>query len=119
MIQFAQNQIRKNKLLKELKRITRIIIKDYSPEKIILFGSLASDQIHSLSDIDIAIVKSTKKRFIERLYEVSLLVKPKLGVHFLVYTPQELESMVQENRLFLTKEILGKGHVLYARKPLV
>ena len=116
MIKFAKIQTRKNQLNKELKRITRIIIQHYTPEKIFLFGSLAMDNIHPSSDIDLAIIKSTPERFIQRLHDVHLLTRPKVGVHFLVYTPKEFDQMVQEDRYFLTKEILSKGQVIYERK---
>jgi hypothetical protein len=37
----------------ELNRIVDVIVNDYRPEKIILFGSLANDDIHNFSDIDL------------------------------------------------------------------
>lgn len=39
---------RKEILEKELKRIVDVIIKGYSPEKIILFGSLAGGHVHGM-----------------------------------------------------------------------
>lgn len=107
---------RKEVLDAELKRVVDLIIKEYSPEKIILFGSLATNNIHEWSDIDLAIIKSTDKRFIDRLHEVHLKVKPRVGVNFIVYTPEELRRMIEEKRYFLVQEILGKGEVLYERQ---
>ncbi|MBU1366471.1 MAG: nucleotidyltransferase domain-containing protein [Candidatus Omnitrophica bacterium] len=104
---------RKHILNEEVKRITEVVIREYSPEKIILFGSLAAGNIHEWSDIDLVIIKSTAKRFIDRLHDIHLLVKPKVGVNFIVYTPQEVQKMVEENRYFLVKEIFAKGKVLY------
>ena len=88
------------------------IVKEYSPEKIILFGSLAENKVHQWSDIDLAIVKETKERFIERLHKVHLMASPSIGVNFIVYTPQEVQSMLEQNHYFLTDEILKKGKVL-------
>lgn len=104
---------RKETLQKELNRITDIIINKYEPEKIILFGSLSSGDIHEWSDIDLAIIKETKKRFIERLHEVSLLTLPMLGVNFIVYTPEEFQDMVTQRQYFVVDEILKKGKVVY------
>jgi len=106
---------RKHTLNEELKRIVGLLIEEYSPEKIILFGSLATNNIHEWSDIDLAIIKDTDKRFMDRLHEVHLLTRPKVGVNFIVYTNKELQNMVEENRYFLVKEILEKGEVLYEK----
>lgn len=107
---------RKHILDEELKRIVGLIIKEYAPEKIILFGSLVTGNMHPYSDIDLVIIKSTNKRFIDRLYEVHLLARPKVGVNFIVYTPSEVQNMLEENRYFLVKEILEKGEVLYGKQ---
>jgi predicted nucleotidyltransferase len=107
---------RKQILNEELKRIVELIIREYAPQKIILFGSLATNHIHEWSDIDLAIIKDTDKRFLDRLHEVHLMTKPRVGVNFIVYTPFELQRMLDENRYFLVKEILGKGEVLYERR---
>lgn len=107
---------RKHILNEELKRVVKLIVKEYAPEKIILFGSLVTGKIHPYSDIDLVIIKFTNKRFIDRLHEVHLMSKPKVGVNFIVYTPSELQKMIEEERYFLIKEILGKGEVLYERQ---
>lgn len=107
---------RKHILNEELKRIVELIIREYSPQKIILFGSLVTGNIHPYSDIDLVIIKSTTKRFIDRLHEVHLMARPKVGVNFIVYTPSEVQKMLEENRYFLVKEILKKGEVLYEKQ---
>lgn len=107
---------RKHILNDELKRIVELVVKEYSPEKIILFGSLVNNNIHEWSDIDMVVIKDTNKRFLDRLHEVHLMTKPKVGVNFIVYTPNELRKMIEENRYFLVKEILGKGKVLYEKQ---
>lgn len=112
----AQIIERKKDLRKELKRIVDVIVKGYSPQRIILFGSLANGQIHEWSDIDLVIIKKTKERFLNRIHNVRLMTHPKVGVDFIVYTPQELEGMKKEGRRFLIKEILEKGEMLYERE---
>ncbi len=107
---------RKENLEREIRRIVNIIIQEYSPEKIILFGSLANGNIREWSDIDLVIIKKTRERFIKRLHEIRLMTDPGEGVDFIVYTPQEVKDMQKENRRFLVKEILEKGKVLYERK---
>ncbi len=109
-------KMRKQELNRELQRIVKVLIEDYQPEKIILFGSLANGRVGEWSDIDLVIIKNTRKRFMERLKEVIKLTMPEVGVDFLVYTPTEVERAVQEGRVFLKKEILGRGMVIYNRE---
>jgi predicted nucleotidyltransferase len=106
-------QKRRTILENELKRLTEIIIKDYAPEKIILFGSLASGRIHDYSDIDLVIIKDTTERFIERIHKVHLMTSPNVAVNFIVYTPQEVKRLEAQNHYFIVQEILKKGKVIY------
>lgn len=112
------NQVlnRKEILKKELDRIIDIIINKYTPEKIILFGSLSSGAVHEWSDIDLVIIKITNKKFIERLHEVSMLTMPMLGVNFIVYTPDEFQDMITKGCYFVVDEILRKGKIIYGRE---
>jgi len=106
---------RKQRLLAELERIVDVLIEQYQPEKIILFGSLAKGQLSEWSDLDLAIIKRTKRRFLDRLIDVALLTMPVIGVDFIVYTPEEIEKAQRENRYFIVDEILGSGKVLYEK----
>lgn len=47
---------------KEIKRITKQIVKNYNPEKIILFGSFAYGKPKPSSDIDLLIIKKSRKK---------------------------------------------------------
>ena len=46
----------------KLKEITDKIVKEYQPEKIILFGSWAWGEPHEWSDVDLFIIKRSEKR---------------------------------------------------------
>ena len=103
----------REKILKiELERIVKIIIKDYKPEKIILFGSLVHGEIHKWSDIDLLVIKKTNKRPIERCIDIAKLIHPKLGIDIFVYTPEEYEILLKE-RFTLLLEIQKKGKIIY------
>ncbi len=103
--------VRKTELENELARIVSVLINEYEPLKIILFGSLVSGDIHEFSDIDLIVIKNSQKDFYERLKEVGLLVMPELGADILVYTSEEFD--IVRNRLFFREEVLKKGKVLY------
>ena len=101
-------------LKKWLRIIVRKLIEDYKAEKIILFGSLVNGKIDDASDIDLVIVKQTKKRFLERGLEVGMLCYAPIGVDYFVYTPGEFHQAASEN-MFFQQEVLAKGKVLYEK----
>lgn len=102
----------KTKLRKELKVVVEKLKKEYRPQKIILFGSTATNQIHNWSDLDIIIIKPTKKRFYDRIGEVNALLPHNVPLDLLVYTPKEFKRMTKDN-LFIRQEILEKGKIVY------
>lgn len=100
-----------------ISRLAKIIAKKYRPEKIILFGSYAYGKPDVESDIDLLIVKETKKSFFERLYEVRRIAsKARHGYPFepVVMTPKEIKGRLEIGDQFF-EEVLSKGKVLYAR----
>jgi predicted nucleotidyltransferase len=106
------SQKRKQKLEAELQRIILEIIK-LGVEKIILFGSLSSGDVHKSSDIDLIIVKKTEKKFLERLEEFYNYLNPQVAVDILVYTPEEFEEMKKNNPFIITA--LKHGRIIYER----
>ncbi len=104
---------RKAQLEQELKRATEVLVREYQPQRMILFGSLAHGAVHEWSDIDLAIVKETPSRFIDRIGDVLHLVHPRVAFNVIVYTPKEVTQMKAQNHDFWVDEIVGKGKVLY------
>jgi len=92
-----------------------ILKTEYKPEKIILFGSLADGNVKEWSDIDLLIVKKSKKRFLDRIGEIIELCSPSVGTDFIVYTPEEFRRLAEEEP-FIQEEILKKGTVLYEQQ---
>ena len=90
----------------------RVLIDHHRPEKVFLFGSLASGRVREMSDLDLVVVKRTDERFLDRIARVLNLLEPKVGVDVLVYTPEEFERMRSE-RPFFRDEVLRQGKLLY------
>lgn len=99
-------------------------LKVYQPESIILFGSHARGTAGADSDLDVVVVKRTKKRRTERLDDVLNLIYPgkrfdtwpKGGVDIVVYTPEELRERYELGDYFV-EDILREGRVLYGKGP--
>ncbi|MBC7218327.1 MAG: nucleotidyltransferase domain-containing protein [Candidatus Caldatribacterium sp.] len=105
---------RRTLLEEELSRIVTLLIEKYQPEKIVLFGSLARGHVHEWSDIDLLIIKETEKRPIERILEVVRLVRPRVGIDLFVYSPSEIETMLEEKISFV-HDIMKTGKILYEK----
>jgi uncharacterized protein len=84
----------------------------YDPERIILFGSHARGE--PAADIEVAIIKETSDRFLDRLKVVYERWTLPVAVDILVYTPMEWTQMIEEERGFILR-ILREGREIYAR----
>ncbi|MCS6950911.1 MAG: nucleotidyltransferase domain-containing protein [Armatimonadota bacterium] len=98
----------------ELQRWVQLLIEHENPQRILLFGSLATGNIEEWSDVDLVIIQETNLRFLDRTREMLRLLNPRVSVDILVYTPEEFERLLQE-RPFVRHEIWEKGKVLYER----
>ena len=84
---------RKEALEKELHRIVATLIEKYQPEKVILFGSLATGRIHEWSDIDLLIIKETDERPIDKATNIrQMLNYPRIAIDIFAYTPGKLNG---------------------------
>ena len=77
------------------------IIRNYTPQKIMLFGSYARGEAHEGSDIDLMLIKETSRRFIDRITDVIRLNNTLLSLEPLVYLLSEFEAMKKEKRDFI------------------
>lgn len=108
-------QERERSLKEELARILEIIKREYAPEKIVLFGSLAEERVHEWSDIDLLIIKRTDKRPIERTMELVGLIRPKIGIDLFIYTPEEYDVLLNERYSFIVN-IVKTGKTVYEKR---
>lgn len=107
---YSQLQTAKN----ELKLIIQKLTAGYKPEKIILFGSLARKKVTNSSDIDLLIVKRTRKNPWARLREADRYIDHDFPVDFLVYTPEEIKQRLKMGDSFV-EDIIEKGKVVYEK----
>lgn len=75
--------------VQELKNLKR----ELEAEQMFLFGSVARQEQHELSDVDTLIVLKTTKRFHERIGDVLDRYSGKLPLQPIVYTPDEFITM--------------------------
>ncbi len=99
---------------KEIKKITKLIVRKYKPEKIILFGSFALGKQNEDSDVDLLIIKKTRKKFLRRLFELRKIIDGEIPLDLLVRTPDEIEKRLNLGDFFY-QDIIKKGKCLYDR----
>ncbi len=98
----------------EVERIVTQISRSYSPEKIILFGSLATGHPSEAHDIDLLVIKETDKDPWQRTREVNRLFEHTAPIDLLVYTPDEIKARIEMNDFFVL-DIMEHGKVVYER----
>jgi predicted nucleotidyltransferase len=91
-------------------------LKKYRPQKVILFGSAARGEADAQSDLDLIVIKDTQESFIERLETMAKLCPPGVHADILVYTPEEIRTMMEEQNPFII-QALQEGRLLYEAKP--
>ncbi len=99
----------------KIKKICQVIAEKFKPEKIILFGSFAWGRPTFDSDVDLLIIKKTKKDFIQTQMKVRRIINGELPVDILVKTPAELEKRLRL-RDFFFEDVIKKGKVIYEKK---
>ena len=105
----------KSKVKREIKWFTSCIIKKIRPEKIILFGSYAYGRPSRDSDVDLFVIKNTKKRLIQIRIEIDRLLSDRtLPLDVVVRTPSDVQKRLHLGDSF-TKEVMAQGKILYEK----
>jgi len=107
----------KKVLNKEIQAIVERLASGYDPEKVILFGSAARGEFKKGSDIDLLIVKGSRKKKVFRIkdvFEVLRPIKRKVPLEPLVYTPAELQERINLGDFFIERA-LKEGRALYEK----
>ncbi len=93
--------------------IVDIIAKEFSPEKIIVFGSVARHEAQDGSDLDLLIVMDTDAPKRKRSSPIYLrLFDLCIEMDLIVVTPEEFESKSRDEYSFIN-EIVNTGVVAF------
>ena len=94
------------------------IVKNYDPEKIIMFGSLARGEQNENSDLDLLVIKKTdvpaNKRGIE-VWNYLLSSRYMFPIDILVFTPNEIEKDKNNSYTFIY-DAMSSGKTVYEKK---
>ena len=98
--------------MKEIRDLTSQIAREFSPDRIILFGSYAYGQPGNDSDVDILVVLAFEGKPVRKAIEIRNRVNAGLPLDLIVRTPEQLAERVAQNDWFI-REILERGRTLY------
>lgn len=92
-----------------IKQITQF----YHPEKLILFGSAATDTMNENSDVDLIVVKQTTEPKHKRSASIyKHLMALKIPLDIVVYTPNEYNEEAKNSYSFLHNALIN-SKVMY------
>jgi len=92
------------------------IVEDINPRQVVLFGSQATGDATSESDLDLLVVHdgTETNRAVRRRLD-RLFLNRRFGLDLIVRTPLEVERNLADSNPFYTEHIFGKGVVVYER----
>jgi len=92
------------------------IVENFSPEKIMLFGSRVWGKPGEWSDVDMLVIIKSHEPTAQLSAKIATRVKPRfVPVDILVRTPDEIEHRIKIGDHFI-KKILAHGKLLYERR---
>jgi predicted nucleotidyltransferase len=95
-----------------IRNVTRQIVQQFHPQKVILFGSYAYGQPTKDSDADLLVVMDTDESPLHMAAEIAAAIEHPFPLDIVVRTPVEFASGVHRRGVFAT-EVATKGITLY------
>ena len=95
-----------------IRKVTRQIVQQFRPQKVILFGSYAYGQPTEDSDVDLLVVMDTDASPLHVAAKIAAAIEHPFPLDIVVRTPGEFASAVQRRGVFAT-EVATKGITLY------
>ena len=99
-------------IMAKIDRFSQAIAKHYNPERILLFGSYASDCPNADSDVDILVVFPGNKDVADRSLKIRTALSPDFPLDLLTRSAGELSRRIKQGDYFL-REITETGKTLY------
>ena len=102
---------------KEIAEIKNVIVENYRPDKVILFGSYARDDFDETSDLDLMIISDNEDNLprYKRGLKVRLLLSDfDISKDVLFYTHNEFDRW-KDIECSFTNQVAREGRVLYER----
>ncbi|OHB29439.1 MAG: hypothetical protein A2X84_01205 [Desulfuromonadaceae bacterium GWC2_58_13] len=98
-----------------IRSFTERIVREYNPEKVILFGSLASGRGREDSDVDLLVILQFQGSSFRKSLDILNRLDPHFPIDLIARRPDETAQRYAQGDP-LIREALDKGKVLYERR---
>lgn len=98
--------------MRSIREFSGRVAAEFSPERIVLFGSYASGNPTPDSDVDLLIVMPFEGRSVNKSVEMRIKLHPPFPVDLIVRTPEAVRQRLAMGDTFI-RDILSDGKVLY------
>jgi len=99
-------------ILEGIRSVTRQIVHQFHPQKVILFGSYASGQPTEDSDVDFLVLMDMDEPPLHVAAKIAAAIAHPFPLDIVVRTPTEFEAAIQRKGVFAT-EVVTNGITLY------
>lgn len=100
---------------RQIRSFAEKVAKEFSPERIILFGSYACGKANDDSDVDLLVIMRHNKRNVEQALDITRRVDRSFPLDLIVKTPEETRRRIKQKDMFLSS-VIKNGTTLYAKK---
>lgn len=90
------------------------IVREFAPERIILFGSHARGDAGKYSDVDLLVIMPFEGHSAWKGAEIRIRLRPGFPLDLVLRTPEMVERRLALGDFFL-QEVMEQGRVLYER----
>jgi predicted nucleotidyltransferase len=98
--------------MKKIEDLTSQIVREFNPERIILFGSYAYGRASDDSDVDLLVVLPFEGKPVRKAIEIRNKINARVPLDLIVRTPEQLARRLAQNDWFM-REIVERGRTLY------
>jgi uncharacterized protein len=88
------------------------IVKEFEPERVVLFGSHAYGSPRPDSDVDLLVVMPFSGNALSKAAEVKTKINPRFSVDLMVRRPEDVEFRLANHDCFM-REVFERGRTLY------
>lgn len=98
--------------MRDIQAFSEQVVREFKPQRIILFGSHASGAATTDSDVDLLVILRYRGHPIRKSAEILERTDPDFAVDLIVRSPAELRKRLAQHDWFLL-DIIKEGKVLY------
>ena len=96
----------------EIAEVAGVIAARFQPERIVLFGSHATQRAHGDSDADLMVIMDSPDRPLDRAVAINRAIPHRIPLDVLVRTTEQIATGLAENDFFIT-DVMTEGITLF------